>query len=113
MSEEQSIEVLEIFPREKHKAKFLAQGTAVIKMHDLKLKIKNIRYSINTEGHCHVQPPFQYYPMPEEQGDAYVPSIKFDDKSIWKSIAKIVQEAVLSRHSELLPKAEGKNATEG
>ena len=103
-TQNENIEVLEIFPRKKHKAKFLAQGTAVIKMHDMGLKIKNIRYTINQEGHCHVQPPFQYYPMPGDEIDAYVPTIKFDDKSIWKNATKVTAEAILKHHEKVLAK---------
>lgn len=105
-TQHENIEVLKIFPRKKHKAKFLAQGTAVIKMHHMGLKIKNIRYTISQEEHCHVQPPFQYYPMPGDEVDAYVPTIKFDDKSIWKNATKVTAEAVLKHHEKDLAKIE-------
>ena len=101
-----NIEVLEIFPRKKHKIKWLAQGTAVIKMHDMGLKIKNIRYTIDQKGHCNVQPPFEYYPMPDGEKDAYVPTVKFDDKSIWKEACNLVRESVLEHHREDLSKIE-------
>lgn len=75
-------------------------------MHDIGLKIKNIRYSINKEGDCNVQAPFEYYRNPKERGipDVYVSSIKFDDKSIWKNACKVIREAVLEHHREELPK---------
>jgi len=102
------IEVLEIYPAKKHKAKWAAQGTLTIKMHDMGLEVRNILYSIHPTHQVNVQPPFRYYRFPDEpeKKDAYVESIKFEDKSIWKNTCKVIREAVLQHHQEDLPKLE-------
>lgn len=102
------IEVLEIYPAKKHKTKWAAQGTLTIKMHDMGLEVRNILYSIHPTHQVKVQPPFRYYCFPDEpeKKDAYVESIKFEDKSIWKNACKVIRESVLQHHQEDLLKLE-------
>lgn len=101
-------EVLNIYPSPKKKPKLLAQGSVKIKIPKIGIELRNIVYKINAQHTVHVQPPFKYYPFPEEpeKADAYVPSIKFYDKSIWKEAISKIQEAVLEHHKDDLPPLE-------
>ena len=94
------IEILHIYPGQKKKAKILARGTLEIIVHSMGLKVRNMPYAIDQAKHVSIQPPFQYHRFPEDpdKPDAYVPSIAFEDKSIWKEIVKAAKEAVLKHH---------------
>ncbi len=106
--QKESVEILEIYPASKHKPKWIAQGTVKIKMHDVGLEIRNIVYSIHPSHQVEIQPPFRYYRFPDEpeKPDAYIESIKFDDKDLWKNACKVIRSAVLEHHREELLKVE-------
>ena len=72
------------------------------------LEVRNVPYAIATTHEVKIQPPFRYYKFPDDpkKPDAYVESIKFDSKSIWKSACKKIRAAVLEFHREELPKLE-------
>ena len=93
----EGVKILEIYPAKKHKAKWIDQGTLSIKMVKMGLEIRNIVYSILPSHDVRVQMPFKYYRFPDEpeKPDAYVESIKFDDKNIWKRACKVIREVVL------------------
>ena len=94
------IEVLHIYPAQKKKAKLLARGTLVVKISPIGVKVRNIPYSIDQSKRVNIQPPFQYHRCPDspDKPDAYVPTVTFDDKTIWKEVVKAAQEAVLKHH---------------
>ena len=94
------IEILHIYPAVKKKAKFIARGTLVVKINSIGLKVRNVPYSIGQDKQVNIKPPFQYHRFPTESDkpDAYVASVAFDDKSVWKEVAKTAKEAVLEHH---------------
>ena len=104
----EGVDVLEIYPSSKPKPKFVVQGHVSLKIHKLGMEVRNVPYSIDKHHKVKVQPPFRYHKFPDEpeKPDAYVESIKFDDKSIWKEAIEVVKFAVLEKHGDDLPKIE-------
>lgn len=104
----EGVDVLEIYPSSKPKPKFVAQGNVRLKIHTLGIEVRNVPYSIDKKHKIRIQPPFRYHKFPDEpeRPDAYIESIKFDDKSIWKEATEVVKTAVLEKHGEELPKIE-------
>ena len=102
------IEVLGIYPINKPKKNFIAQGSVKIKLHKIGLEIRNIPYAVFSGTNVRIQPPFRYYRFPDDpdKNDEYVESIAFDDASLWKAACKVIRAAVLEHHKEGLSKAE-------
>jgi len=100
-------EVLAIYPMDKPKSKWVAQGLVKIKIRHIGLEISNISYSISSTHQVKIRPPFKYYRFPDEpdKPDQYSESIKFDDKTIWKGACDKIREAVLEHHEDELPVA--------
>ena len=102
----EGVDVLEIYPSSNPKPKFVAQGSVKLKIHRLGMEVRNVPYSIGKNHNIRIQPPFRYHKFHDEpeKPDAYIESIKFDDKSIWKEVIEAVKFAVLEKHGDDLPK---------
>lgn len=101
LSESQhQVEILNIFPEPKPKAKFFAKGNLKLKIHSIGLEVRNVPYSISKGKQVKLQKPFRYHRFPDEPGkpDEYVSTISFKDNSIWKEVTKVAEKAVLKHH---------------
>ena len=95
-----NVEILDIFPDPKPKAKFFAKGNMKLKIHSIGLELRSVPYSINQNKKPHIQKPFRYHRFPEEpeKQDVYVETVAFDDKSIWREVLHAAEAAVLKHH---------------
>ena len=110
-----SVEVIEIYPNLEHRlpAKLKEQGTCyvILKVGNLSMEIKNIRYQIRTNGGVWVGPPANIYPNHEANQKSSlikrkegkiarpiyttVPTITFEDPKIFDIIKEVVGKELL------------------
>ena len=110
-----SVEVVEIYPNMDFRlpSKLKEQGTChiTLKVGELSMEIKNIRYQIRTNGGVWVGPPINIYPdhdknrksaqikrkkgMVAKPIHTSVPTITFEDPIIFNKIKEVVEKEVL------------------
>lgn len=110
-----SIEVVEIYPNMDFRlpTKLKEQGTChvILKIGDLSMEIKNIRYQIRSNGGVWVGPPINIYPDHDKNRKSQsikrkkgvvakpiyttVPTITFEDSKIFDKIKEVVEKEVL------------------
>ena len=109
-----SIEVVEIYPNLEFRlpAKLKERGTChvILKIGDLSMEIKNIRYQIRSNGGVWVGPPVNIYPdhaanhksslIKRKEGTVArpiyktVPTITFEDPKIFDKIKEVVEKEI-------------------
>ena len=113
--DEISVEVVEFYPNLEFRLpkKLKEQGTChiILKIDDLSMEIKNIRYQIRSNGGFWVGPPVNIYPNHEanqksqaikrKEGKAAksisisVPTITFEDSKIFDKIKETIEKELL------------------
>jgi hypothetical protein len=110
-----AVEVVEIYPNPEFRLpkKLKEQGTChvILKIGELSMEIKNIRYQIRTNGGVWVGPPINIYPDHDKNRKSQlikrkkgkvakpiyisVPTITFEDPKIFDKIKEVLEKEVL------------------
>jgi hypothetical protein len=110
-----SVEVVEIYPNLEFRlpSKLKEQGTChvILKVGELSMEIKNIRYQLRTNGGVWVGPPVNIYPDHDKNRTSQaikrkagkvakpifttVPTITFEDPKIFDKIKEVVEKELL------------------